>query len=115
MVSKASDDFPEPESPVMTVRRLRGIETETFLRLCSRAPRTTRYSWAIAPKGTRSLVRGSTGSRLPQRHLAFTSLHDTITRGVERRRGAGRATAPTRRVIRVVVGELGREAVDAVL
>src|SRR5258708_38094760 len=41
MVSKASDDLPEPESPVKTTRRPRGISRVTSLRLCSRAPRTT--------------------------------------------------------------------------
>src|ERR1700758_4823618 len=40
MVSKASEDLPDPESPVMTTRLSRGISTSTFLRLCSRAPRT---------------------------------------------------------------------------
>ena len=40
MVSKARDDLPEPLNPVMTVRVLRGISTEMFLRLCWRAPRT---------------------------------------------------------------------------
>lgn len=40
MVSKASDDLPEPLSPVTTVRVLRGISTSMFLRLCCRAPRT---------------------------------------------------------------------------
>src|SRR3954452_13996981 len=40
MVSKASEDLPEPLSPVMTVRVSRGMSTSTFLRLCSRAPRT---------------------------------------------------------------------------
>src|SRR5438270_3677740 len=40
MVSKAREDLPEPLSPVITVRVLRGISTETFLRLCWRAPRT---------------------------------------------------------------------------
>src|ERR687889_2408064 len=59
MVSNASDDFPEPERPVITVRRLRGIATEMFLRLCSRAPRTTRNSWAIAPKAIRRRTVGS--------------------------------------------------------
>src|SRR4051794_35922629 len=39
MVSKASEDFPEPETPVITVMRLCGISSEMFLRLCSRAPR----------------------------------------------------------------------------
>src|SRR5580692_7953693 len=40
MVWKASDDLPEPLSPVTTVRVLRGISTSMFLRLCWRAPRT---------------------------------------------------------------------------
>src|SRR5215471_21497358 len=40
MVSKASEDLPEPDSPVMTTRLLRGISTSMFSRLCSRAPRT---------------------------------------------------------------------------
>ena len=40
MVSKAREDLPEPLRPVMTVRVLRGISTEMFLRLCCRAPRT---------------------------------------------------------------------------
>src|SRR5579875_1329036 len=38
MVSKASEDLPEPESPVITTRRSRGISRSRFLRLCSRAP-----------------------------------------------------------------------------
>src|ERR1700677_103711 len=41
MVSKASDDLPEPERPVNTTSLSRGIARSTFLRLCSRAPRTT--------------------------------------------------------------------------
>src|SRR6266851_3685136 len=40
MVSKASDDLPEPESPVNTISLSRGRSSETFRRLCSRAPRT---------------------------------------------------------------------------
>src|SRR5438270_10360146 len=40
MVSKASDDLPEPLSPVITVNVLRGISTEMFFKLCWRAPRT---------------------------------------------------------------------------
>src|SRR5438270_3159090 len=40
MVSKASEDLPEPLSPVITVRLLRGISTVMFFRLCWRAPRT---------------------------------------------------------------------------
>src|SRR5439155_423021 len=36
--SNASDDLPDPETPVMTVSRSWGISTETFLRLFCRAP-----------------------------------------------------------------------------
>src|SRR5215475_6131145 len=39
MVSKASEDFPEPDRPVNTTSLSRGISTSTFFRLCSRAPR----------------------------------------------------------------------------
>src|ERR1700712_5069666 len=40
MVSNASEDLPEPDSPVMTTSWSRGISMSMFLRLCSRAPRT---------------------------------------------------------------------------
>src|SRR6266852_326380 len=48
MVSKASDDLPDPLSPVITVRVLRGISTEMFFRLCWRAPRTVMLLMAMA-------------------------------------------------------------------
>ena len=38
MVSKARDDFPEPERPVITVMLSFGIFTSIFFRLCSLAP-----------------------------------------------------------------------------
>jgi hypothetical protein len=44
MVSKARLDFPEPERPVTTISRSRGISTSMFLRLWTRAPRTTSLS-----------------------------------------------------------------------
>src|SRR5690606_35177285 len=44
IVSKASDDFPEPDSPVNTIIESRGSSRETFFKLCSRAPRITRRS-----------------------------------------------------------------------
>src|SRR5919108_1236092 len=44
MVSKASDDLPEPERPVNTISLSRGRSSVTFLRLCSRAPWMTRRS-----------------------------------------------------------------------
>src|SRR6202043_70165 len=43
----ASEDLPEPESPVMTTSWSRGISRSMPLRLCSRAPRTTMRSLAM--------------------------------------------------------------------
>src|SRR5512134_2810614 len=65
MVSKASEDFPDPDRPVMTQRRFRGMVTETFLRLCSRAPRTIRFSSAIALENTRGRPQPSTPPSVP--------------------------------------------------
>src|SRR5262249_54294502 len=59
-VSKARDDLPEPDTPVMTTRRLRGISTWMFFRLCSRAPRTT-----IASIGPVILTEPGAGSIPP--------------------------------------------------
>src|SRR5262249_62117556 len=39
-VPKASDDLPEPDRPVSTTSRSRGMSTSMLLRLCARAPRT---------------------------------------------------------------------------
>src|SRR5258708_26966628 len=44
MVSKASEDLPEPERPVNTTSLSRGIDSVTFFRLCSRAPRIVIWS-----------------------------------------------------------------------
>src|ERR1700693_2864644 len=52
MVSNASEDLPEPESPVKTIKRSRGSSSETFFRLCSRAPRMVRVS-AMVCRGYR--------------------------------------------------------------
>jgi hypothetical protein len=40
MVSKVNEDLPDPLSPVITVRVLRGMATSMFFRLCWRAPCT---------------------------------------------------------------------------
>src|SRR5689334_10262122 len=50
MVSKASEDLPDPETPVTTVRVLCGISKSTFFRLWTRAPRTTMLSFDIRRK-----------------------------------------------------------------
>src|SRR6266550_3705569 len=44
MVSNARLDFPEPDSPVNTIMESLGRSSDTSLRLCSRAPPTTRRS-----------------------------------------------------------------------
>src|SRR5713226_1673529 len=59
MVSKARDDFPEPEIPVSTTRRSRGSSTVMFLRLCSRAPRTTMRSNGMDPFSPEGLLPDS--------------------------------------------------------
>src|SRR4051812_7987931 len=48
IVSNASVDLPLPLRPVMTTSWSRGISTEMFLRLCSRAPRMRMDFWVIA-------------------------------------------------------------------
>src|SRR5215472_8275422 len=47
MVSKARLDLPEPDSPVNTIMASLGRSSETSLRLCSRAPRTTSRSATV--------------------------------------------------------------------
>src|SRR5512141_948296 len=47
-VSNASEDFPDPDTPVMTVSRSCGISSERFLRLFCRAPSMRRAGgWDI--------------------------------------------------------------------
>src|SRR5947209_5760658 len=66
MVSKASDDLPEPEGPVITVNARRGIWRSNPFRLCCRAPRTTMKSFIQrnlanqpTPNKGRSVATGS--------------------------------------------------------
>src|SRR3954469_14224892 len=44
IVSNARLDLPDPDRPVKTMSESRGRSSETFFRLCSRAPRTMRRS-----------------------------------------------------------------------
>src|SRR5688500_3228089 len=60
MVSNARLDFPDPESPVTTVRRSRGSSTEMFFRLCTRAPCT-----AIVVRASAFAFLPAEGARLP--------------------------------------------------
>src|SRR3974390_3583960 len=65
MVSKASDDLPEPESPVNTTSLSRGMATSMFLRLCSRAPRI-------------AIVRASRGVLLDKSDMLSADLWDAV-------------------------------------
>src|SRR5882724_4312901 len=76
MVSKAREDLPEPERPVITVRELRGISTLMFLRLCWRAPRTTSFVRPMIPK--RSLHRSLPAVCRRQAHSGYTEARITF-------------------------------------
>src|ERR1700757_5338468 len=55
-VSNASEDFPDPLTPVTTVSALCGISTLTFFRLCTRAPRMRKSSCCSRIGGMVSLM-----------------------------------------------------------
>ena len=48
-----SEDFPEPDTPVTTTSLFRGMATETFCRLCTRAPLMRMASEALLRLGFR--------------------------------------------------------------
>src|ERR1700722_1135355 len=64
MVSKASEDLPEPDRPVNTTSLSRGISTSMFLRLCSRAPRIV-IARVAGPACWRFALRTSSISAFP--------------------------------------------------
>src|ERR1700726_3757397 len=90
MVSKASEDLPDPESPVKTMSASRGSSRFTSFRLCSLAPRMTRWLAAdaaclggigpIVPQ-LRAGLRGEIAEReFPDGHV-FLSPHGEPVRG----------------------------------
>src|SRR6266481_918856 len=64
MVSKASEDLPEPLRPVMTTSLSRGIFNVRFLRLCSRAPPILMNSLLTDPKTSLQTIGKFTGKTL---------------------------------------------------
>src|SRR5687768_15512676 len=111
MVSKASEDLPEPLSPVMTTSWSRGISTSMFFRLCARAPRTTMRSLAmecllyvrhagLTPEDRRRGPRGRRrehDGRVDTAHGArdeHTGADDGADRGRAGRRGGERGRRP---------------------
>src|SRR5829696_424987 len=75
MVSKASEDLPEPETPVTTVSRPTGMENEMFLRLLTRAPRTSMASSIMSLKDCHTTQREILGLR--QTHMITRILRKT--------------------------------------
>src|SRR6476646_3015880 len=92
MVSKASDDLPEPERPVNTTSLSRGMARSTFLRLCSRAPLTT---MARPPNSasTGSTVLGARIGRAADLGPAMAFPGDGLFLNDNARRRANRACA----------------------
>src|ERR1019366_2218069 len=83
MVSKARLLLPEPDSPVTTISLSRGISTETFFRLCTRAPCTAMVVRAPALAILLEVIR-----RLPQVHeRQFLHHHVAHLRQLNRRGG----------------------------
>ena len=64
-VSKARLDLPEPDSPVITTSRLRGMSRSMFFRLCVRAPRTRIKAAPTAERAAQlaEVAAGVAGSR----------------------------------------------------
>src|SRR5438309_3617419 len=58
MVSKASEDLPEPETPVTTVRRSCGISSDTFFKLWTRAPLMRMESFKVGTATISSIGNG---------------------------------------------------------
>src|SRR5579862_2723115 len=86
MVSKASEDLPEPERPVMTTRRSRGISRLMFLRLCSRAPRIINLSAIyLCSSSPRRFPRFRDPPRILNRRDHTRRTRDAAARDIERR------------------------------
>src|SRR6266478_2242060 len=82
MVSKASDDLPEPDNPVITVSELRGISRLIFFRLCWRAPRMTSF---VRPMVYRSPSTGAPAhSKYTEARITFYDSRQSSQRSIFR-------------------------------
>src|SRR5690349_8487742 len=84
MVSKASEDLPEPDRPVITIRRSRGRSRSMFLRLCVRAPRMRMVSMRAGIWGRPATIPTCRGQKLSARS-------DGLQRPPDGKRGGIRA------------------------
>src|SRR5579859_4166421 len=89
MVSKASEDLPEPDRPVNTTSLSRGISTSMFLRLCSRAPRMV-MARRLEADGWRRAFRISSIDNPLTIHWRFLGISRRVGRGHIRVRLAGK-------------------------
>ena|SRR3989339_2424 len=62
MVSKAKEDLPEPDKPVITTSLFLGISKLTFFKLLTRAPRMINFSEGIHFKSNYLLIKQRVGS-----------------------------------------------------
>ena len=70
-MSLTSVDLPEPDTPVTATKQPSGNSTSMFLRLCSRAPRTTSDSSAGLRRSS-----GTGIERLPDRYWPVIDAFD---------------------------------------
>src|SRR6266404_2123879 len=110
MVSNASEDLPEPLTPVTTVMRLIGIENEMFLRLLTRAPRTSIASWVMigACKTRQRGIRGSHKPHILTRKTGKAKEGDEGQCHPGHRKGAHRLAPPQASSRRSVTSVSGR-------
>src|SRR5690606_12214750 len=96
MVSNASEDLPEPDSPVKTIRRSRGSSRSIFRRLWVRAPRMTMAEVGI---GTGYLGGGSPGQKegIYGKRLAARDWKTGPDASLRRNRGSQTLRAPAGR------------------
>src|SRR5882762_592959 len=115
MVSKAREDLPDPESPVNTMSASRGSSRCTSFRLCSLAPRMTRWLAAdsafdgdmgpIVPQ-VRPLLRG----RIAEREFSRRGWGHAPDRAGAPRGGAALRRRPRRPALRPSGGPGGPQA-----
>src|ERR1700737_4335787 len=124
IVSNASDDLPDPDSPVNTIKASRGRSRSTLRRLCSRAPLTIRRSATRFPpadrihahamsthRQLRGRCRPTLGPPLPRGDnvSTMTVVDDNYTGHVEPRTAA-RRTLPAASIVKVSVGPMDNNA-----
>src|ERR1051325_10796517 len=104
MVSKAREDLPEPDRPVMTMSLSRGRSTSTLARLWVRAPRTRMVSRAMddleldrtgkcTPRRRPGAKHEQTGNQGGKRRIEalYMGAAERVFQPAGRARGAGKA------------------------